>query len=173
MDRRAFVVAAASLASLTVAAPSAFAAAEKSVYEGLIKDAIQAAVSKKIADPDALASKMEQAARIGIEFCKAAAAAEPANKAIIEFVIANFDKIKNTPLEKFEDEWMEGASYKAAGHDYSKLDQAGRAASAVDSIVHPLSARLAFLAWKNDKKDEHLKMIVTELEEMMGHMKYL
>lgn len=172
MDRRA-VLLAGSVLAVMAGMPAVAAVADKAAYERLVKDVLQAAVSKNVPDPDALMAKLDEAARMGVEFCKSVAAAEPANKPILEFAIANYDKIRATPADQFEEQWHEGAAFKAAGHDNSKLDQTGKAASALDAIIHPLTARAAIGAYKSSKKPELLQTVIQELEEVLGHLKHL
>lgn len=172
MDRRSFMLAGTGLvAGLPLSFP-AFAA-DKAGYEKLVKEVIGALVAKNFADIDGLVTKLDAAAKIGVEFCKEVAATDGANKAIIEFAVASFDKIRATPTEKFEDDWHEGAAFKAAGHDLTKLDQTGKAASAIDSVIHPLTSRAALLAYKTSKKPELIKTAIEELEEVLGHLKHL
>jgi hypothetical protein len=172
MHRRSFLLASTGLvAGIHVSFP-AFAA-DKAGYEKLVKDVIGTLVAKNFADIDGLVTKLDAAAKIGVELCKEVAATDAANKAIIEFAIANFDKIRATPADKFEDEWHEGAAFKAAGHDNTKLDQTGKAASAIDSVIHPLTSRAALLAYKTSKKPELIKTAIEELEEVLGHLKHL
>lgn len=172
MDRRSLLLVGPALLSLACV-PVLAAAADKAAYEKLVKDVLQVVVSKNVPDPDALIAKLDEAARIGVEFCKQVATAEPANKPILDFAIANFEKIRSTPSDKFEEQWHEGAAFKAAGHDNSKLDQTGKTASALDAVIHPLTARAALQVYKTTKKPELLQTVVQELEEVIGHLKHL
>jgi hypothetical protein len=165
MDRRSLLLAGPVLASLAVL-PAYAAGPDKAAYEKLVREVLQAAVSKNVPDPDALMAKLDAAAKIGVEFCKQVAGIEPANKPIL-------DKIRATPSDKFEEQWHDGEGFKAGGHDMSKLDQTGKAASAIDSVVHPLTARAALGAYKTSKKPDLLQTIVDELEEVLGHLKHL
>ena len=172
MERRSFLLYGASIAIGLSASCPAFAT-DKAGYEKLVKDVIGTLVAKNYADIDGLVAKLDAAAKIGVEFCKEIAASDAANKAIIEFVIASFDKIRATPADKFESEWHEGGAFKAAGHDMSKLDQTGKAASAIDTVIHPLTARAALMAYKTSKKPDLVKTAIDELEEVLGHLKHL
>jgi hypothetical protein len=172
MDRRSLCFG--GLVLLGAAPFSAQAASpDKAAFEKLAKEVLQAAVSKKMSDPDAMMAKLDEAAKIGAEFCKQVAAVEPANQGILNFVVANFDKIRATPFESFEDRWHAGAGFQAGGHDMSKLDQSGKSASAIDAVVHPLTARAAIGVYKTSKKADLLETVVQELEEVLGHLKHL
>ena len=172
MDRRSLLLAGPVLASLVVL--QAYAAGpDKAAFEKLVREVLQAAVSKNVPDPDALMAKLDAAAKIGVDFCKQVSGVEPANKPILDFVVANFDKIRATPADKFEEQWHDGEGFNAGGHDMLKLDQTGKAASAIDAVVHPLTARAALGAYKTSKKPELLQTIVEELEEVIGHLKHL
>lgn len=173
MKRRSFLVASLGLLSSASLTIPAYASADKSTFESILKEVIQAAAAKDTKDIDKLMAKLEAAAKIGIEFCKDVAGIEPKNKAILDFVVSSYDKIRNTPEDKFEELWHEGSAFKSAGHDLAALDQTGKAASAMDTIIHPLTARAALAAYKASPKPQHLQTVIQELEEALGHTKHL
>lgn len=172
MHRRSFLLASASLSAALVFPISAFAA-DKAGYEALIKEVIKAAASKSVADIDGLIAKLDKAAAIGADFCKEVAAKDAKNKPILDFTAASIEKMRATSSTDFEEQWHEGKAFKAAGHDINLLDQTGMAASATDSIIHPLTARAALVAYKTAPSPELLKTVVEELEEVLGHLTHL
>lgn len=173
MKRRSFLVASLGLLSCAGLTLPAYAAPDKATFETILKEVIQAAAAKDTKDIDKLMVKLESAAKIGVEFCKDVASAEPKSKAILDFTVQSYENIRNTPEDKFEELWHEGAGFKSAGHDPASLDQTGKAASAMDAIIHPLTARAAFAAYKASPKPQHLQTVIQELEEALGHVKNL
>jgi len=155
---------------LTVPAQSA----DKATYEKTAHEAVKALSTSPLADVDGWLSKMDMLSKIGLDYCREVGAKDAKAKKYLDFIVANVEKIKATDFAKFEDEWGDsGAGFKAAGIDTAEFEQTGAAASAGDSVLHPLAALATLREYKKTKSADLLKKASEELEEVLGHLKHL
>lgn len=169
----------ATVLGLAFASPLAHAesivpAADVAAVDAILKEVIKEAASGKVADVDGAVAKLNTAVEKGKAMIALVAAKDEANKKALEFVAAHADKMKTETLETIEANWHAGKAMKDAGAgDYEKIDQAGAAAAAMDTVIHPVTAILALQEYKKDQKKDHLDQVVSELEELVGHLKHL
>lgn len=148
--------------------------ADKATYEKTAHEAVKALATTPFADVDGWLAKMEMLTKIGLDYCREVGGKDPKAKKYLDFIVANVDKIKATEFAKFEDEWGDGGSgFKSVGIDTAEFEQTGAAASAGDSVLHPLAALAALREYKKTKSADLLKKASEELEEVLGHLKHL
>lgn len=149
-------------------------AADKAAYKATLQEVIKEAASGKVADVDAAVAKLNKVVETGAGWCKTHAAKDAKNQKALEFVAASVDKMKAETLESIEANWHQGKAMKDAGAgDYATIDQTSAAASLLDTVIHPVTAIIALNEYKKDQKKDHLDQVVSELEELVGHLDHI
>lgn len=147
-------------------------AADTATYEANMNEVVKAIASGTV-DVDALVAKLDAATAIGVEMAKEVAAKDAKGKPLLDHLIANLDKVKGATLESVEHDWHHGHAFKDAGIDHDGFDHYGAVIGAKDAVVHPITAAIALKSYKADKNAEHLEQAQSEIEEMLGQLKYV
>ncbi|MCB2082130.1 MAG: hypothetical protein H6908_02660 [Hyphomicrobiales bacterium] len=160
-------------AMIAVGSVNAAQASDKSDYEAGAKAVVASLVGGETSDIDGLIAKLDAVTAHGVALAKATAEKHQDGKTLLDFLVANIDKVKAASLESMEADWHHGGAFKSAGIDHDSFDHYGPVIGAKDAVIHPITAAVALKAYKEDNNEEHLEQAQEELEEILGQLKYV
>ncbi len=140
-------------------------------FEKLAHGIIAQAVAGKI-DPAAIQRDVAKMEALAAAFAADYKAKFPAGTKVLDFMLARKDGLCALSLEEIDAQYELEAISKAHGAELGLdllAEENEHFGNAIDLFVHPATALICADLYQKDHKEEHLRRIQSELQEVIEH----